>query len=329
MVNFRTEVKIPESRDKLNYNSKAIMLGSCFTENIGEQLAKYKFDVNVNPFGVLYNPISVGNSLKILIENKEFSEEDLNFANDMWFSFSHHGRFSNTELNGCLNSINTEIKKSSLDLANSDVLCITFGTSWVFELIDSGSVVSNCHKQPAKEFHRYRLGVDEIVKYYKELIVSLSIFNPNLKIIFTVSPIRHWKDGAHGNQLSKATLLLAVEQLAELFEQVSYFPSYEIVMDELRDYRFYGEDMLHMNITSVNYIWTRFVDTYMEGATINVMKRVDKIISASNHRPFNPDTLSHQQFITNTLKGVEDLQNQYPNIIFDKEKTLLLKNLHM
>ena len=328
MTNFRTEVNIPVSRDKFAYNSKAIMLGSCFAENIGDQLIKYKFDANINPFGVIYNPISVGNSLKILIENKEFCEEDLNFANDMWFSFSHHGRFSNTDLNFCLDSINTEIQKSSLDLANSDVLYITFGTSWVFELLDTGVIVSNCHKQAANEFHRYRLGVDEIVAYYKELIVSLSLFNPNLKIVFTVSPIRHWKDGAHGNQLSKATLLLAIEQLVDLFEQVSYFPSYELVMDELRDYRFYGEDMLHMNSTSVNYIWSRFVDTYMEGATINVMKRVDKIILASNHRPFNPDTINHQQFITNTLKNMEELQGQYPNIIFDKEKILLLKNLH-
>lgn len=328
MANFRTEVKIPESRDKFNYNSKAIMLGSCFTENIGEQLAKYKFDVNINPFGVIYNPISVGNSLKTLIDNKEFSEEDLNFANDMWFSFSHHGRFSNADVNECLLSINTEIKKSSLDLANSDVLYITFGTAWVFELIDSGAIVSNCHKLPAKEFNRYRLGVDEIVKFYKELIVSISIFNPNLKIVFTVSPIRHWKDGAHGNQLSKATLLLAIEQLVELFEQVSYFPSYEIVMDELRDYRFYGEDMLHMNSTSINYIWSRFVDTYMENESLAVMKRVDKIVSAVNHRPFNPDTVSHQQFITNTLSDVEKLESQYPNIVLDKEKSLLLKNLH-
>ncbi|WP_461632477.1 GSCFA domain-containing protein [Labilibaculum euxinus] len=328
MTIFRTEVKIPASRDKFGYNSKAIMLGSCFTENIGEQLSKYKFDVNTNPFGVIYNPISVGNSLKILIENKKFSEEDLNFANDMWFSFSHHGRFSNADVNECLDAINTEIKKSSLDLANSDVLYITFGTAWVYELLDTGVIVSNCHKLPAKEFHRYRLDVDEIVQFYKKLIVSLAIFNPDLKIVFTVSPIRHWKDGAHGNQLSKATLLLAIEQLVELFEQVFYFPSYEIVMDELRDYRFYGEDMLHMNTTSVNYIWTRFVDTYMENETIAVMKRVDKIVSAASHRPFNPDTVSHQEFITSTLSDVKKLESQYPNIVFDKEKSLLLKNLH-
>ncbi|PKQ62699.1 GSCFA domain protein [Labilibaculum filiforme] len=328
MTLFRTNVKIPVSQDKFDYNSKAIMLGSCFTESIGEQLAKFKFDVNINPFGVIYNPISVGNSLKILIENKKFTEEDLNFSNERWFSFAHHGRFSNTDVNECLDAINTEVKKSSLDLANSDVLYITFGTSWVFELLDTGIVVSNCHKLPAREFHRYRLDVDEIVQFYKKLIVSLSVFNPNLKIVFTVSPIRHWKDGAHGNQLSKATLLLAIEQLVDLFDQVSYFPSYEIVMDELRDYRFYAEDMLHMNSSSVNYIWSRFVDTYMTNQTLAVMKRVDKIVVASNHRPFNADAISHQQFITNTLDDLERLEREYPNIVFNKEKSRLLKNLH-
>jgi len=329
MTNFRTQVKIPESGDKFSYNSKAIMLGSCFTENIGEQLTKYKFDANVNPFGVIYNPISVGNSLKILMDNKEFTEENLNFANELWFSFFHHGRFSHADVHECLRSINTEIQKSSLDLANSDVLFITFGTSWVYELKDTGTIVSNCHKLPARDFNRYRLNVDEIVNHYKELIISLSVFNPNLKIVFTVSPIRHWKDGAHGNQLSKATLLLAVEQLAELFSHVSYFPSYEIVMDELRDYRFYGEDMLHMNTTSVNYIWSKFVDTYIEKTSLGVMKQVDKIILAANHRPFNPNSENHQQFISNTLQDIEGLQNQYPNIVFDKEKSSLLKNLHI
>jgi hypothetical protein len=328
VVNFRTELKIEKSKDKFGYNSKAIMLGSCFADNIGERLTSYKFDVNSNPFGVLYNPISVGNSIRILIDQKEFSEADLNFANDKWFSFSHHSRFSNTDENECLQGINTEIQKSSLDLANSDVLYITFGTAWVFEWIETGDIVSNCHKLPAKDFHRYRLDVEEIVKFYKSLIISLAVFNPDLKIVFTVSPIRHWKDGAQGNQLSKATLLLAIEQLVELFEQVSYFPAYEIVMDELRDYRFYAEDMLHLNSTAVNYIWGRFQDTYMENQTLEVMKKIEKIVSASKHRPFNPDTISHQSFITNTLADIERLQHQYPNVILDQEKSLLLKNLH-
>ncbi|WP_372755311.1 GSCFA domain-containing protein [Labilibaculum sp.] len=328
MVNFRTELKIPLSKDKFSYNSKAIMLGSCFADNIGERLTSYKFDVTPNPFGVLYNPMSVGNSLKILIDKKEFTEADLNFANDKWFSFSHHSRFSNIDEKECLQTINTEIQKSSLDLANADVLYITFGTAWVFEWIETGDIVSNCHKLPSKDFLRYRLDVEEIVKFYKGLIVSLSVFNPNLKIVFTVSPIRHFKDGAHGNQLSKATLLLAIEQLVELFEQVSYFPAYEIVMDELRDYRFYSEDMLHLNSTAVNYIWDRFQDTYMEKQTFDVMKKVEKIVSASKHRPFNPETITHQNFIANTLREIEQLQNQYPNIVLDQEKSLLLKNLH-
>lgn len=328
-MNFRTIVDIPKAKYKLDYNSKVFFLGSCFTEKVGEMLSKFKFDTTVNPFGVIYNPVSVANSLKILLEEREFFEEDLNFANDLWFSFYHHSRFSSPDVNECLHTINSEITKASLSLANSEVLFITFGTSWVYELIDSGTIVSNCHKQPAKDFNRYRLHIDEIVSLYKELIVSLSIFNPDLKIVFTVSPIRHWKDGANGNQLSKATLLLAIEQLVELFDHVSYFPSYEIVMDELRDYRFYAEDMLHTNSTSVNYIWTRFVDTYIDNSTREVMKKVEKIISATNHKAFNPDSESHQRFISSTLGDISQLQNQYPNIDFDSERLMLMKNLHI
>jgi len=324
---FRSIVKILESPDKLSFHSNLFLIGSCFAENIGKILTQNKFNVICNPFGVVYNPISVGNSLQILMEGKVFSSRDLNFANDLWFSYAHHGKFSNQEADVCLENINSQMQKAALNLANADVLFLTFGTSWVYELIETGEIVSNCHKQPAKSFHRYRLDVDEIVKLYKELIVSLSLFNPQLKIVFTISPIRHWKDGAHGNQLSKATLLLAVDQLVGLFDQVSYFPSYEIVMDELRDYRFYAENMMHTNSIAEKYIWSRFVDTYMEKNTISLMKKIGKIIAASNHRAFNPDSESHQQFIASVLSDMSDLEKLYPNILFDVERSRIRKNL--
>lgn len=303
------------------------MLGSCFVENIGKMLEQNKFNASLNPFGVIYNPISVGNSIQLLIDNKTFTEEDLNFANDLYFSYAHHGSFSSGSSEECLKKINTRMQSASLDLATADILFITFGTSWVYELIDSGKIVSNCHKQPAKSFNRYRLEVEEIVRFYKDLILSLSLFNPHLKIVFTVSPIRHWKDGAHGNQLSKSTLLLAVDQLVQLFDHVSYFPSYEIVMDELRDYRFYHEDMIHMNSTSVNYIWSRFNDVFMDRTTMDNMKKIRKMISAAGHRPFNPDSESHQKFIQNTMSGMEVLERQLPNLSFDAERKLMRKNL--
>lgn len=327
MDQFRTQIEIPKSDFKISYHSKILMLGSCFVENIGSILNKNKFNTSVNPFGIVYNPFSVANCIKFLIENKIFTEENLNFANNLYFSYYHHGSFSNNNLEDCLENINSKRQSASLDLAGADILCITFGTSWVYELIDSGLVVSNCHKQLASSFHRYRLNVDEIVKLYKELILSLSLFNPHLKIIFTISPIRHWKDGANGNQLSKATLLLAVEQLVQLFDHVSYFPSYEIVMDELRDYRFYDEDMIHLNSTAVNYIWSRFINTFLDDETLVQMKKIKKIISAAGHRPFNPHSESHQKFLANTYRKMEDLENQIPNLTFDLERRTIQKNL--
>lgn len=327
MDKFRTIIDIPESEFKISYHSKILMLGSCFVENIGDLLVKNKFNARINPFGVIYNPISVGNSLQILIDNKQFTEEDLNFANELYFSYAHHGSFSNQNLDVCLKNINTQMQSASLDLASADILFITFGTAWVYESIDSGKIVSNCHKQPASCFNRYRLEVDEIVRLYKDLILSLSLFNPHLKIVFTVSPIRHWKDGAHGNQLSKSTLLLAVDQLVELFDHVSYFPSYEIVMDELRDYRFYHEDMIHMNSTATNYIWSRFTGTFMNKPTLDYIKKIKKMISAAQHRPFNPDTESHQKFIQKIINEMECLENELPNLSFDIERKLMRENL--
>lgn len=327
MDKFRTIIEIPKSDFKVSYHSKILMLGSCFVENIGNLLTQNKYNTSVNPFGVIYNPISVGNSLQILIDNKQFTEEDLNFSNELFFSYSHHGSFSHKNADECLKKINAKINTSSVDLAGADLLFVTFGTAWVYELTDSGEIVSNCHKQPESIFNRYRLDVDEIVCFYKKLILSLSLFNPQLKIVFTVSPIRHWKDGAHGNQLSKSTLLLAVDQLVQLFDHVSYFPSYEIVMDELRDYRFYHEDMIHMNSTSVKYIWDRFTDTFMEKHTLDYMKKIQKIISAAQHRPFNPNTESHQKFIQSTFLNMEMLEKQLPNLSFGTERKLMRENL--
>lgn len=327
MDKFRTVIEIPKSDFKVSYHSKILMLGSCFVENIGNLLTQNKYNTSVNPFGVIYNPISVGNSLQILIDNKQFTEEDLNFSNELFFSYSHHGSFSHKNADECLKKINAKINTSSADLAGADLLFVTFGTAWVYELTDSGEIVSNCHKQPESIFNRYRLDVDEIVCFYKKLILSLSLFNPQLKIVFTVSPIRHWKDGAHGNQLSKSTLLLAVDQLVQLFDHVSYFPSYEIVMDELRDYRFYHEDMIHMNSTSIKYIWERFTDTFMEKHTLDYMKKIQKIISAAQHRPFNPNTESHQKFIQSTFLNMEILEKQLPNLSFGTERKLMRENL--
>lgn len=324
---FRTKVIIPRSKFDFGYRHKAMMMGSCFVENIGAKLKSFKYQVDVNPFGVIYNPVSVCSSLRLLMEEREFIEDDLNFHNNLWFSFYHHSKFSNHDLSTCISDINEEIKKSSKELKEADFLFITFGTAWVYELLSSGKIVSNCHKLPAKDFNRYRLNVDEIVSIYKDLLVELFVFNPKLKVVFTVSPIRHWKDGANGNQLSKATLLLAVNQLTELFEQVSYFPSYEIVMDELRDYRFYTEDMLHISDAAVKYIWQRFSDTFHTDACKLIQKKVEKFVLAVNHRPFNPNSESHQTFLKSSLIKLHDFVATNPSVKMDDEIECLQKNL--
>tara|TARA_R110001583_G_scaffold7286_4_gene36319 strand:+ start:4669 stop:5661 length:993 start_codon:yes stop_codon:yes gene_type:complete len=324
---FRTKVNIPRSEFEFGYQKNAVMMGSCFVENIGSKLKSYKYKVDVNPFGVIYNPVSVCSSLRLLMEERELVEDDLNFHNNLWFSFYHHSKFSNTDLSQCLSDINKGIRESSKNLKESDFLFVTFGTSWVYELLSSGTIVSNCHKLPAKDFNRYRLNVDEIVSIYKDLLVELLIFNPKIKIVFTMSPIRHWKDGANGNQLSKATLLLAIDQLTELFDQVSYFPSYEIVMDELRDYRFYSEDMLHMSDVAVKYIWQRFSETYIDEESRQSQKQVEKFTLAANHRPFNVNSDSHQIFIKSSLAKIHDFLILNTDINMDDVIANLERNL--
>ena len=289
-MELQTVVNIEKPDFKIGYGIQIMMLGSCFVENIGEKLSDLKFKVDVNPCGIVYNPVSVANTLQMLLEGKRFTEHDLLQNNGLWVSLSHHGRFSDRELQGCLCKINDQLEVSAKRLKETNVLVITWGTSWVYRWRQNGRIVSNCHKFPATDFERFRLSVEEIVEMYSALLVRLKEMNPGMKVLFTVSPIRHWKDGAHGNQLSKAVLLLAQDRLRELFDFVSYFPSYEIVMDELRDYRFYAEDMLHISSQGVNYIWEKFKDLYFSPATLQLMKRVDKLNKILLHRPAAPDS---------------------------------------
>ena len=233
-MKFFTEVEIPDCPWKIDYQSGVMMMGSCFTENIGQKLADLKFNIDLNPFGILYNPVSLANSLRRLMQPRQFIASDLFFDQGSWNSFSHHSRFSGSDRDQVLNTINRQLEQSSLFLKSTRLLVITFGTAWVYEWIQNGQVVANCHKIPAKEFRRYRLTIDEIAKEYNELHTELLKFNPNIKMVFTVSPIRHWKDGAIENQLSKATLLLSINQLIKRpgKDLCYYFPSYEILMDQ-------------------------------------------------------------------------------------------------
>ena len=312
---FRTEVEIPHSKFEINHYHKIITLGSCFAENIGKKMSDIYFNVDINPFGVLYNPVSVKNSLVRLMQNKFFHEKELFAYRELWQSYAHSSLFSDTSREKCLDKINNRFSKASEFMQKADYILITLGTAWIFEEQKTGSVVSNCHKLPSGNFNRRRLTIEEIVTHYSNLIIELNNNLPNIKLIFSVSPIRHWKDGAHENTLSKSTLLLAIDVLRKQFNNIEYFPAYEIMMDELRDYRFYASDMLHPSEVAVEYIWKRFSDTYFDKSTINMNAEFEKLRTDLSHRPMFPDSNEYQSFKIHVEKQKENLKTRYPFLI--------------
>lgn len=258
-MNFRTQVELPERQTEIRHSEQIMLFGSCFAENVGNLLLENKFRCDVNPFGILYNPLSIAEALAQLIEGKVYTESDLFQANGLWHSWMHHGDFSASTSGECLERINARLWKASEALASADWLMVTFGTSYVYLHREANFVVGNCHKMPEKTFARSMPNVSAFVEKWQGVLEKLRRVNPKLKVLFTVSPIRHAKDGMHGNQLSKATLLLAVDEICRTCPDCHYFPSYEIVMDELRDYRFYAEDMCHPTKQAVDYIRERFL----------------------------------------------------------------------
>jgi len=328
-MSFFTEIQIPEFPWKMDYSKSMMFFGSCFSENIGQKLIDLKFNVDLNPFGILYNPESIANSLKILLEKRVFTENDLFNDQGLWSSFCHHSRFSDVDCKVALEKINSRISSSNEFLKKADFLVITFGTAWVYELKKTGQIVSNCHKVPANEFRRFRLGVYEITESYRELLEELWNLNPNLKIVFTVSPIRHWKDGAIENQVSKATLLLAIDLLINGFgkQKCNYFPSYELMMDELRDYRFYAEDMLHLSPVAVDYIFDRFCQVMVSKESLNISKNVMKIRKTVLHRPVNTSSAEYEKFLRFNIEEINKLTLSFPYLNFTQEKIYLEQEL--
>lgn len=326
-MEFRTEVNLHVSNNKIGHHTSILMLGSCFAENIGAELRNAKFNITVNPFGVLYNPQSISQALDIIRRNHQFTENDIFHYNGLYHSYFHHGDFSDRDPALCLEKINTNIHAASSQLPKTDVLIITFGTAYVYASKESGLVVGNCHKLPASHFCRYRMDVDSIVDMWSETIEKLRQIKPDLTIIFTVSPVRHLKDGAHDNQLSKSTLLLAIDKLCSRYDNATYFPSYEIVMDELRDYRFYAEDMSHINSIAIKYIWEKFREVYFSSETDSIINEWNKMYMAINHRPFNPQSSEYKHFLKQTLLKVEGFQRKYPYIYCEKEIIFLNESL--
>jgi hypothetical protein len=329
MINYCTHVEIPISSLEISYKDRLMFLGSCFAENIGIKTVEHGWDACVNPFGVLFNPLSVASGCRRLLNPEEpFTEHDLFEHDGMFHSFKHHGKFSGPSVTKVLTEMNKELSLAADCFRKITCLLITFGTASVYRLKSDGRVVANCHKLPATQFERELLTVGQIVEEWSDLLDKFFAANTSAKVIFTVSPVRYWKDGAHGNQLSKSVLLLAEQALTDKYAgRIFYFPAYELMMDELRDYRFYADDLLHPSKIAIDYIWERFCETYMNTDTKIVVKEVESVLRDISHRPFQPSTDHHKQFLMQTLNKIKRIKEKNPYICIANEENEIISRL--
>jgi hypothetical protein len=323
-MELRTTFSIEPSKYKITYNDPVMFIGSCFASSIGLQMENGHMPVMINPAGAVFNPVSVCNTLGTFTSGKEFKLEDLHFYNGTWLSFNHYTDFSSEDPVKVLEKINRKTKAALGFLKNTRYLFITLGTARVYKLKKSGFVVSNCHKIPGDQFESGLLTVDEIADLWNDQLDNLYSLFPQLKVVFTISPVRHWKDGAHGNQLSKSILFVAVEQLLKHKTKPGYFPAYELLMDDLRDYRFYAEDMLHPSSSAVNYIWEAFSGCYFDSQTLNLWKEVSRVTKALNHRLSTDSEIKRDFFAQRILNQISDIKVKLPHIDLSREEEYFL-----
>lgn len=310
-MQFSTKVKIPKSKSSIDYQSKIFSIGSCFAVNMAAKMDYFKLQNSSNPFGILFHPLAIEKFLKNALEGKTYSEEDVFFANERYHCFASHSDLSNRNLESMVSDLNTKSQKAAENLKFATHIIITLGTAWVYRNIQSDEIVANCHKVPQKNFSKELLSVDEISRSLQSVISLLESSNPQVKIIFTISPVRHIKDGIVENQRSKSHLFAALHEVLDKNLPIAeYFPSYEIMMDELRDYRFYADDMLHPSNLAIEYIWEAFRDSYCSEEAIATMKEVGQIQQGLLHRSFSPDSEAHQKFLEGLREGIKVLQEK-------------------
>ena len=322
-MEFQTKIEIVKSKIKIGHDGGIMLLGSCFADNVGERLENGKFNLLKNPFGTLYNPLSIANLINHAIDEREYTPDSKEiFQHDgVFHSWLHHSQFDSQSAEELAFKINEARRKTTQMLKNGRTLIVTLGTSIAYFLKETGDVVSNCHKMNDCLFDRRMLKSDEITSIWIELLYRLKEYNQRLQVIFTVSPIRHKRDGYHINQLSKGNLLIAIDQIlnAAEFIDTAYFPSYEIMMDELRDYRFYDDDMIHPSPLAIQHIWERFSDTHFDKGTKSLCNQCIQIQKALAHKTDNPASNAYKSFIENTLKQIETIKKRHPYIRMEKE----------
>lgn len=318
-----TCVELPHGFPAIHHRHRLMLMGSCFATHIGARLEAAKFACDVHPYGVLYNPTSIATALQELMEGKRYTRADLYEYRGCWHSPMHHSDFSAPTPDEALEAINRRIAQAREELPQLDYLLLTWGTAYVYREAEGGRVVGNCHQRPERDFVRERLETDDIVATYRRLLQALWERRPQLQVILTVSPIRHRRDGLHANQLSKAILLLAADALCREFPgQVHYFPAYELLTDELRDYRFYADDLVHPSPTAIGLVWERFAQCSFAPETQQLIDRCEEIARALGHRPLRPDSEEHHRFLAQIMLNIERLNEKFPYLDFEKEKAL-------
>lgn len=310
-MDFTTKIAIEKADNPINYSSAIVSLGSCFAENMGRKFHYFQFQNNVNPFGIIFNPISISKLVDRAVNRCFFTATDVFFHNGLWHCYDVHSALDNPDKEALLQDLNRILEEMYSHLVQATHIIITYGTSWVYNLRSSSEIVANCHKVPQNQFEKTIISVNDTEIYIQKTIGLIQKVNPNCYFIFTVSPVRHIKDGFIENQRSKAHLITAIHNL-----KLPYFPSYEIMMDELRDYRFYAEDMLHPSQMAIDYIWQRFFESYISEDNYPIMEKVSDIRKALAHRPFNPDSDAHQKFLLNLKNKMQNLQQEFPHFTF-------------
>lgn len=319
---FQTTIEIKPFENKIDHSQPILSLGSCFADNIAKRLQRAKFSTTASPTGVLFNPESIAHTIERFAEAAHNptampAMEELHESNGVWFNYDFHSSLSHTDADTALSQMRDAVMRGAEALASAEVVIITFGTAFAYRLNASGKVVANCHKQPQRLFTRQMLSVEEIVKRYNTILQNALA---GKRVIFTLSPVRHLGDGLEQNSLSKATLRVAIAEIVTQNSNAEYFPSYEILIDELRDYRFYADDMAHPSSLAVDYVWERFGQAIFSNETLELNNRIERIIVATHHRPFNPESEAHRTFCQRMLSECESLLTAYPTIDLEKEK---------
>ncbi|PZW41530.1 GSCFA family protein [Mesonia algae] len=315
-MQFQTKIPIQEQEPKIDYTSKLVLLGSCFSENIGEKFTYFKFRQLQNPFGILFHPFAIENLVDKAVNQFVYTEKNLVFHNEQWHCFDAHSRLSSPDKIQLLETLNEALQQTYKELKEASHIIITYGTAWVYQLKDPQKFVANCHKIPQREFDKKLILAEKLQENIQNTIELIQQINPSAAFIFTVSPVRHIKDGFVENQQSKSALITAVHQSITSVKKASYFPSYEIMMDELRDYRFYAQDMLHPSDLAIDYIWQRFVETRLTQSTQQMMQEIDKIQKGMLHKAFNQESEAHQKFLIKLELSKKTLIEKFPFINF-------------